>query len=68
MKALAERVAELGSVEICGRVIGVRGLMVEVAGPDRRAGGDRKRRGAEHSCEVVGTPEPAKMTNAHGTR
>ena len=33
MKALAEQVAELDSVEIYGRVVGVRGLMVEVAGP-----------------------------------
>lgn len=33
MKALAEQIAELDSVEIYGRVVGVRGLMVEVAGP-----------------------------------
>jgi hypothetical protein len=30
MKALAEQIAELDSVEIYGRVVGVRGLMVEV--------------------------------------
>src|ERR1700748_3450005 len=33
MKALAEQIEELGGVEIYGRVVGVRGLMVEVAGP-----------------------------------
>src|ERR1043165_1322712 len=33
MKALAEQIAELDEVEIYGRVVGVRGLMVEGAGP-----------------------------------
>ena len=33
MKALAEQINELDAVEIYGRVVGVRGLMVEVAGP-----------------------------------
>ncbi len=33
MKALAEQINELDGAEIYGRVIGVRGLMVEVAGP-----------------------------------
>jgi flagellum-specific ATP synthase len=33
MKALAEQIAELDNVELYGRVVGVRGLMVEVAGP-----------------------------------
>ena len=33
MKALAEQIGELDGVEIYGRVVGVRGLMVEVAGP-----------------------------------
>src|SRR3954463_13716759 len=33
MKALAEQIAELDEVEIYGRVVGVRGLMIEVAGP-----------------------------------
>lgn len=32
MKALAEQIQELDGVEIYGRVVGVRGLMVEVAG------------------------------------
>ena len=33
MKALAEQIAELDAVAIYGRVVGVRGLMIEVAGP-----------------------------------
>jgi flagellum-specific ATP synthase len=33
MKALAEQIQELDGVETYGRVVGVRGLMVEVAGP-----------------------------------
>src|SRR5437588_8536312 len=33
MKALAEQIGDLDAVEIYGRVVGVRGLMVEVAGP-----------------------------------
>ena len=33
MKALAEQISDIDGVEIYGRVVGVRGLMVEVAGP-----------------------------------
>jgi flagellum-specific ATP synthase len=33
MRALAEQINELDGIEIYGRVIGVRGLMIEVAGP-----------------------------------
>ncbi len=33
MKALAEQIVDLDGVEIYGRVVGVRGLMLEVAGP-----------------------------------
>jgi flagellum-specific ATP synthase len=33
MKALAEQISDIDSVNIYGRVVGVRGLMVEVAGP-----------------------------------
>jgi flagellum-specific ATP synthase len=33
MKVLAEQINELDGIEIYGRVVGVRGLMVEVAGP-----------------------------------
>ncbi len=32
MKALAEQINELDGIEIYGRVVGVRGLMVEVSG------------------------------------
>ena len=60
MKALAEQIAELDGVEIYGRVVGVRGLMVEVAGPihamsvgARVIDRDRRRRGII-PCEVVG--------------
>src|SRR3954469_21732619 len=59
MKALAEQIAELDEVEIYGRVVGVRGLLVEVAGPIHamsvgarvmiEAGGARM-----IPCEVVG--------------
>ena len=56
MKALAEQINELDGVEIYGRVVGVRGLMVEVAGPlhamsvgarvvDRDAGQEHSLRG-----------------------
>jgi flagellum-specific ATP synthase len=33
VKALAEQIAEIDGVEVYGRVVGVRGLMVEIAGP-----------------------------------
>ena len=33
MKALADQIGELDGVEVYGRVVGVRGLMIEVAGP-----------------------------------
>src|SRR5277367_2889325 len=33
MKALAEQISDIESVNIYGRVVGVRGLMVEIAGP-----------------------------------
>ncbi|WP_445489593.1 flagellar protein export ATPase FliI [Rhodopseudomonas sp. RCAM05734] len=33
MKALAEQIADLDGVNMYGRVVGVRGLMVEIAGP-----------------------------------
>ena len=33
MKALAEQISEIDGIEVYGRVVGVRGLMVEVAGP-----------------------------------
>src|SRR5260221_11114541 len=33
MKALAEQITDVDGVNIYGRVVGVRGLMVEIAGP-----------------------------------
>src|ERR1700689_3718014 len=33
MKALAEQISDIDGVNIFGRVVGVRGLMVEIAGP-----------------------------------
>src|SRR3954452_10549008 len=59
MKALAEQIAELDEVEIYGRVVGVRGLMVEVAGPIHAMSvGSRViiETGKERAipCEVVG--------------
>src|SRR6202162_5938790 len=59
MKALAEQIAELDGAEIYGRVVGVRGLMVEVAGPiHAMAVGARAmfETGPNRSipCEVVG--------------
>jgi flagellum-specific ATP synthase len=33
MKALAEQIGDIDGVEIFGRIVGVRGLMVEIAGP-----------------------------------
>ena len=36
MKALAEQIGDIDGVNIYGRVVGVRGLMVEIAGPFTR--------------------------------
>ena len=60
MKALAEQIDELDGVEIYGRVVGVRGLMVEVAGPihamsvGARVVIETGREPAAIPCEVVG--------------
>jgi flagellum-specific ATP synthase len=59
MKALAEQIAELDEVEIYGRVVGVRGLMVEVAGPIHAMSVGARlviETGANRSipCEVIG--------------
>ena len=58
MKALAEQIEELDSVEVYGRVVGVRGLMVEVAGPlHAMSVGARiviETQGSPIPCEVVG--------------
>ena len=59
MKALAEQIGDIDGINIYGRVVGVRGLMVEVAGPIHamsvgarvviETGGDR-----DIPCEVIG--------------
>ena len=57
MKALAEQIAELDGVEIYGRVVGVRGLMVEVAGPIHAMPVGARvviETGRDIPCEVVG--------------
>ena len=36
MKALAEQIGDIDGVNIYGRVVGVRGLMVEIAGRSTR--------------------------------
>src|SRR5665213_2841154 len=59
MKALAEQLTDLDGVEIYGGVVGVRGLMVEVAGPIHAMSvGSRLtiETGASRAipCEVVG--------------
>src|SRR5712691_3842604 len=58
MKALAEQINELDGAEIFGRVVGVRGLMVEVAGPiDAMSVGARliiETPSKPIACEVVG--------------
>src|SRR5438552_3739660 len=59
MKALAEQIAELDGVEVYGRVVGVRGLMVEVAGPIHAMSVGARivietGQGTNIPCEVVG--------------
>src|SRR5215831_21193342 len=57
VKALAEQISDLDGVEVYGRVVGVRGLMVEVAGPIHAMSvGSRVviETGALIPCEVVG--------------
>jgi len=58
MKALAEQINELDGVEIYGRVVGVRGLMVEVSGPlHTMSVGARvviETQAKDIPCEVVG--------------
>ena len=62
MKALAEQIADLDSVEIYGRVVGVRGLMVEVAGPIHAMSV-----GARLSIETGAGPAiPCEVVGFHG--
>jgi flagellum-specific ATP synthase len=62
MKALAEQIRELDGVETYGRVVGVRGLMVEVAGPlQAMSVGARvtiETGARDIPCEVVGFSGP----------
>jgi flagellum-specific ATP synthase len=59
MKALAEQIGDLDAVTIYGRVVGVRGLMVEVAGPIHAMSVGARLMietgaGRDIPCEVVG--------------
>ena len=57
MKALAEQISDLDGVEVYGRVVGVRGLMVEVAGPIHAMSVGARvviETGKPIPCEVVG--------------
>src|SRR5215467_15125666 len=57
MKALADQIGELDGVEVYGRVVGVRGLMVEVAGPIHAMSVGARvviETGTAIPCEVVG--------------
>ena len=55
MKALAEQIRELDGAEIYGRVVGVRGLMVEAAGPIHAMSV-----GARVLIETGGGPDPLR--------
>lgn len=77
MKALAEQVRDLDEVEIYGRVVGVRGLMVEAAGPIHAMSvGARVNietgNGRPIPCEVVGFDGPHALlmpfANLEGVR
>jgi flagellum-specific ATP synthase len=59
LKALAEQIADLDAIHIYGRVVGVRGLMVEVAGPIHAMSVGARivietGTGRDIPCEVVG--------------
>ncbi|MGE3147387.1 MAG: flagellar protein export ATPase FliI [Pseudorhodoplanes sp.] len=63
MKALAEQIGELDAVEIYGRVVGVRGLMVEVAGPLHAMSV-----GARVAIETGARPIPCEVVGFAGER
>src|ERR1700739_1089110 len=59
MKALAEQISDIDGINIYGRVVGVRGLLVEVAGPIHAMSvgavvGSETGAGKVLPCEVVG--------------
>lgn len=61
MKALAEQIVDIDGVEIYGRVVGVRGLMVEIAGPIHAMSV-----GARLTIETaVGRPIPCEVVGFH---
>jgi flagellum-specific ATP synthase len=71
MKALAEQISDLDSAEIYGRVTGVRGLMIEVAGPIHAMSvGARvtieSGAGKAIPCEVVGFDGPHALLMPFG--
>ncbi|MBV8791915.1 MAG: flagellum-specific ATP synthase FliI, partial [Pseudolabrys sp.] len=71
MKALAEQIVDLDGVEMYGRVVGVRGLMVEVAGPlHAMSVGSRLTietgTGRNIYCEVVGFSGPNALAMPFG--
>jgi flagellum-specific ATP synthase len=61
VKALAEQINEIDGIEVYGRVIGVRGLMVEVAGPIYAMSV-----GARVVVETSGTPIPCEVVGFVG--
>ena len=61
MRALLEQIEELDGNEVYGRVVGVRGLMVEVAGPLHTMSV-----GARVVIETQGTPIPCGFSG-HST-
>ena len=61
MKALAQQIDELDGVEIFGRVVGVRGLMVEVTGPIHAMSV-----GARITVETPGKPIPCEVVGFAG--
>jgi hypothetical protein len=65
MKALAEQIVDIDGVETYGRVVSMRGLMVEVAGPIHAMSvGARltiETGAAKIPCEVVGSPAVMRL-------
>src|SRR6187401_131978 len=61
MKALAEQIVDIDGVEIFGRVVAVRGLMVEVAGPIHAMSV-----GARLTIETGGKPIPCEVVGFSG--
>ncbi len=62
MKALAEQINEIDGVEVYGRVVGVRGLMVEVAGPIHAMSV-----GARVTVETPANPIPCEVVGFAGS-